>query len=131
MIRKKRRGCAIVPVRGRDLNLVIAPSLGASNRLFRCANRPPGAGWEHAAASCGKISHLPGSNLLRARCTYPKRCPMTQADHYRDQSIRARRLARAVADPEASRKLAEMAEEFRLYAERLEESSRWKSAAAS
>jgi hypothetical protein len=28
MIRKKRRGCAIVPVRGRDLNLVIAPSLG-------------------------------------------------------------------------------------------------------
>ena len=45
---------------------------------------------------------------------------MTQADHYRDQSIRARRLARAVADPEASRKLAEMAEEFRLYAERLE-----------
>ena len=56
---------------------------------------------------------------------------MTQADHYRDQSIRARRLARAVADPEASRKLAEMAEEFRLYAERLDESSRWKSAAAS
>ncbi len=45
---------------------------------------------------------------------------MTQADHYRDQSIRAQRLARAVKDPEASRKLSEMAEEFRLYAERLE-----------
>ena len=45
---------------------------------------------------------------------------MTQADHYRDQSIRAKRLARAVKDPEASKKLIEMAEEFRLYAERLE-----------
>jgi hypothetical protein len=45
---------------------------------------------------------------------------MTQADHYRDQSIRAQRLARAVKDPEASRRLNEMAEEFRLYAERLE-----------
>ena len=45
---------------------------------------------------------------------------MTQADHYRDQSIRAQRLARAVKDPEASRKLSEMAEEFRIYAERLE-----------
>lgn len=47
---------------------------------------------------------------------------MTQADHYRDQSNRAKRLARAVADPEASKKLIEMAEEFRLYAERLEQS---------
>ena len=46
---------------------------------------------------------------------------MTQADHYRDQSIRAERLARAVKDPEASKKLNEMAEEFRLYAERLEQ----------
>ena len=46
---------------------------------------------------------------------------MTQADHYRDQSIRAQRLARAVKDPEASKKLIEMAEEFRLYAERLEQ----------
>lgn len=45
---------------------------------------------------------------------------MTQADHYRDQSIRAQRLALAVKDPEASKKLSEMAEEFRLYAERLE-----------
>jgi hypothetical protein len=45
---------------------------------------------------------------------------MTQADHYRDQSIRAKRLADAVRDPEASRKLIEMAEEFLLYAERLE-----------
>ena len=45
---------------------------------------------------------------------------MTQADHHRDQSIRAQRLARAVKDPEASRKLIEMVEEFRLYAERLE-----------
>lgn len=48
---------------------------------------------------------------------------MTQADHYRDQSNRARRLARAVNDPEASKKLTEMAEEFRLYAERLEKSA--------
>ena len=38
---------------------------------------------------------------------------MTQADHYRDQSDRARRLAEAVKDPEASKKLIEMAEEFR------------------
>ena len=45
---------------------------------------------------------------------------MTQADHYRDQSNRARRLAQAVKDPEASKKLIEMAEECRLYAERLE-----------
>ena len=45
---------------------------------------------------------------------------MTQADHYRDQSIRAKRLAHAVKDPEASKKLIEMAEEFRLYAERLD-----------
>jgi hypothetical protein len=37
---------------------------------------------------------------------------MTQADHYREQSNRARRLAKAVNDPEASKKL---------YAERLEE----------
>jgi len=47
---------------------------------------------------------------------------MTQADHYRDQSLRAKRLARAVNDPEASQKLIEMAEEFRVYAERLEQS---------
>ena len=46
---------------------------------------------------------------------------MTQADHYRDQSKRAKRLAQAVKDPEASQKLSEMAEEFRLYAERLEQ----------
>ena len=46
---------------------------------------------------------------------------MTQADHYREQSNRAKRLARAARDPEASRKLTEMAEEFRLYAERLEQ----------
>jgi hypothetical protein len=46
---------------------------------------------------------------------------MTQADHYRDQSDRARRLAEAVKDPEASKKLIEMAEEFSLYAERLEQ----------
>lgn len=45
---------------------------------------------------------------------------MTQADHYREQARRARMLAKAVADPEASKKLIEMAEEFRLYAERLE-----------
>ena len=46
---------------------------------------------------------------------------MTQADHYRDQSNRAKRLAQSVNDPETSKKLAEMAEEFRLYAERLEQ----------
>jgi hypothetical protein len=51
-----------------------------------------------------------------------KGADMTQADHYRDQSLRAKRLARAVKDPEASQKLIEMAEEFRLYAERLEQS---------
>ncbi len=45
---------------------------------------------------------------------------MTQADHYRDQSHRALRLAAAVKDREAAQKLVEMAEEFRLYAERLE-----------
>jgi hypothetical protein len=50
-----------------------------------------------------------------------KGAAMTQADHYRDQSNRAKRLAQAVNDPEASKKLAEMAEEFRLYAERLEQ----------
>ncbi|NOJ40419.1 hypothetical protein [Bradyrhizobium australiense] len=46
---------------------------------------------------------------------------MTQADHYREQSDKARRLAEAAKDPEASKKLIEMAEEFRLYAERLEQ----------
>ena len=46
---------------------------------------------------------------------------MTQADHYRDQSNRARQLAEAVKDPEASKKLIEMAEKFRLYAERLDQ----------
>jgi len=46
---------------------------------------------------------------------------MTQADHYRDQSNRAKRLAQAVNDPETSKRLAEMTEEFRLYAERLEQ----------
>ena len=46
---------------------------------------------------------------------------MTQSDKYLDQSTRARRLAQAVKDPEASKKLIEMAEEFRLYAERLEQ----------
>ena len=51
-----------------------------------------------------------------------KGADMTQADHYRDQSIRAQRLARAVRDPEASKKLIEMAQEFRLYAERLDRS---------
>jgi hypothetical protein len=50
-----------------------------------------------------------------------KGAAMTQADHYRDQSNRAKRLAKAVKDPEASQKLIEMAEEFRLYAERLEQ----------
>ena len=48
---------------------------------------------------------------------------MTQADHYRDQSIRAKRLAHAIKDPEASKKLIEMAEEFRLYAERLDKTA--------
>lgn len=48
---------------------------------------------------------------------------MTQADHYRDQSNRARRLAQTAKDPEASQKLIEMAEEFRLYAERLEQTT--------
>lgn len=47
---------------------------------------------------------------------------MTQADQYREQAHRARMLAEAVKDPQASKKLIEMAEEFRLYAERLEAS---------
>jgi hypothetical protein len=50
---------------------------------------------------------------------------MTHADHYRDQAERAQRLAQAVSDPEASKKLSEMAEEYRSYAERLEKSD-WK-----
>jgi len=50
----------------------------------------------------------------------PKGAAITQDDHYRDQSDRAKRLAEAVKDPETSKKLIEMAEEFRLYAERLE-----------
>jgi hypothetical protein len=65
---------------------------------------------------------------VRARRTFlvasrliEKGAAMTQADHYREQANRARRLAEAVKDPEASQKLIEMAEEFRLYAERLEE----------
>jgi len=61
------------------------------------------------------------SNLFGAARTYLKGAAMTQADHYRDQSERARQLAEAVKDPEASKKLIQMAEEFRLYAERLEE----------
>ena len=46
---------------------------------------------------------------------------MTEADHYRDQSSRALKLAKAIKDPEASKKLIEMAEELRLYATRLEQ----------
>jgi hypothetical protein len=46
---------------------------------------------------------------------------MTQADHYRDQSHGAQQPTKAVKDPEASKKLIEMAEEFRLYAERLQQ----------
>jgi hypothetical protein len=55
---------------------------------------------------------------------------MTHADHYRDQAERAQRLARAVSDPEASKKLSEMAEEYRSYADRLDKSD-WKPAVAS
>ena len=66
-----------------------------------------------------------GSNLCRRPGHIvkgaAKGASMTQADHYRDQSNRAKRLAKAVKDPEASQKLNEMAEEFRLYAERLEQ----------
>jgi hypothetical protein len=131
MIRKKRRGCAIVPARGRDLNLVIAPSLGTSNRLFRSANRRLGAAGSMRLRRAAKYPIYRDRTFCAHAVPIRKGAPMTQADHYRDQSIRAKRLARAVADPEASRKLAEMAEEFRLYAERLEDSSRWKSAAAS
>ena len=72
---------------------------------------------KHEFATCPA-----GSNLLKATRTYLcKGAAMTQADHYRDQSNRAKRLAKAVKDPEASQKLDEMAEEFRLYAERLEQ----------
>jgi hypothetical protein len=55
---------------------------------------------------------------------------MTHADHYRDQAERAKRLAQAVTDPDASRKLSEMAEELRLYADRLDKSD-WKTAVGS
>jgi len=58
--------------------------------------------------------------FLAAPALIRRGADMTQADHYRDQSIRAKRLARAVRDPETSKKLIEMAEEFRLYAERLD-----------
>lgn len=65
-------------------------------------------------------SHRRDRTFLAAFVLIGKGADMTQADHYRDQSVRAKRLARAVRDPEASKKLIEMAEEFRLYAERLE-----------
>jgi hypothetical protein len=48
---------------------------------------------------------------------------MTQADHYRDQSIKAKGLARAVKDRGISKKLIEMAEDFKLYAERLDKTA--------
>jgi hypothetical protein len=65
-------------------------------------------------------SHRRDRTFLAQLVPIQKGADMTQADHYRDQSLRAKRLARAVKDPEASKKLIEMAEEFRLYAERLE-----------
>jgi hypothetical protein len=130
-MRKKRRSCAIVPARGRDLNLVIAPSVGASNRLLRCADRPLCAAGNMRPHRAAKYPICRHRTFSAWAVPIRKGAVMTQADHYRDQSIRAKRLARAVADPEASRKLAEMAEEFRLYAERLEDSSRWKSTATS
>ena len=95
--------------------------------MFRCC-------WEHVTRRIARGSELryapehefetgtAGSNLLEDTGTYSlKGAAMTQADHYRDQSNRAKRLAKAVKDPEASQKLSEMAEEFRLYAERLEQ----------
>jgi hypothetical protein len=98
--------------------------------------------WEHLTrgVAVGSKAQSAGITVL---CTGARACPrhfaaghrtfsawsglickgaaMTQADHYRDQSNRAKRLAQAVNDPETSKKLAEMAEEFRLYAERLEQ----------
>ena len=53
----------------------------------------------------GDIFMFGGSNLFGAIDTYLKRCPMTQADHYREQANRANRLARAVKDPEAATNL--------------------------
>ena len=70
----------------------------------------------------GDRSHHRDRTFLAQLALIQKGADMTQADHYRDQSLRAKRLARAVKDPEASQKLIEMAEEFRLYAERLEQS---------
>jgi hypothetical protein len=72
-------------------------------------------------ANPGGRSHRRDRTFCAPSTLIGKGADMTQADHYRDQSIRARRLARAVKDPEASKKLMEMAEEFRLYAERLEQ----------
>jgi hypothetical protein len=51
MIRKKRRGCAIVPVRGRDLNLVIAPSLGSFKSPVPLCKQASGPG----RGTCGCI----------------------------------------------------------------------------
>jgi hypothetical protein len=76
----------------------------------------PGKAPKHEFATCSA-----GSNLFKGDPDISlKGAAMTQADHYRDQSNRAKRLAKAVKDPEASQKLDEMAEEFRLYAERLD-----------
>ena len=70
---------------------------------------------------CSISLEMARRTFLTHRVLIQKGAAMTQADHYREQSNRARQLAEAVKDPEASQKLIEMAEEFRLYAERLEQ----------
>ncbi|MGH6753319.1 MAG: hypothetical protein ACREDP_14235, partial [Bradyrhizobium sp.] len=90
----------------------LAPQ-GPSRCLRLTITNPPRA----AQTGC---SHRRDRTFPATLVLIGKGADMTQADHYRDQSVRAKRLAVAVRDPEASKKLIEMAEEFQLYAERLE-----------
>jgi hypothetical protein len=92
-----------------------------SRYLAASASRPSGRSRADLRLIPSRPIAFPGSNLFGVIRTHLKGAAMTQADHYRDQSNRARQLAEAVKDPEASKKLIEMAEEFRLYAERLEQ----------
>ena len=78
-----------------------------------------------AVSSLGQSGQSPGgnlaSNLFGAIHTYPKRCchdPSRPLSRPVQQSPTA---GAGHKDPEASKKLIEMAEEFRLYAERLEQ----------
>jgi hypothetical protein len=104
-----------------ELSLWVVPALletlNAPNGLeFTWVQTPEQAREHEFDTGACRVEPFGGGRHL-----FLKGAAMTQADHYRDQSNRAKRLAKAVKDPEASQKLIEMAEEFRLYAERLEE----------